>query len=63
MRCDIYACLLLNNLGEFAMILCWRYHLQVSEAERDLEVERVLKSFKLNPWDQLGIEFATPEKV
>lgn len=23
----------------------------------------MLKAFKLNPFDQLGIEFATPEKV
>jgi hypothetical protein len=37
--------------------------MQVSESERNFEVERVLKAFKLNPWDQLGIEFATPEKA
>eukprot|EP00123_Amoebidium_parasiticum_P022855 comp9652_c0_seq1/m.4663 comp9652_c0_seq1/g.4663 ORF comp9652_c0_seq1/g.4663 comp9652_c0_seq1/m.4663 type:complete len:225 (-) comp9652_c0_seq1:140-814(-) len=34
---------------------------EVSESERDFEVERVIKSFKLNPWDQLGVEFGVSE--
>lgn len=30
---------------------------EVTESERNFEVERVLKAFKLNPWDIVGVKF------
>lgn len=29
---------------------------ELTETERSIEVERVLKAFKLNPWEQLGVD-------
>ena len=35
---------------------------EASALERDEEVERVLKSFKLNPFEQLAISFEATER-
>jgi DnaJ family protein C protein 8 len=40
------------------------FYADVSELERDNEVERVLSSFKLNPFEHLNLPFdSSPEDV